>query len=159
MRRSICAETRPRDVLAADVETRSYVRLFLRKSDKWFRVKHLGYHSDIADMEGACALLQSKDVAFAETEADIDSLEEAADLLYLDELKKVAKDAKCSGSNKTQLVAALKKASGKQGSLRAGGQLTLNFDRKGNYVNQNKFFIKNILRITGTVLFFPGTYV
>ncbi|KAL2444525.1 hypothetical protein ABEF95_016983 [Exophiala dermatitidis] len=35
-----------------------YVRLFLRKTSKWFRVRDLQYYSDVADMEGAVRELQ-----------------------------------------------------------------------------------------------------
>ncbi|KAL2444548.1 hypothetical protein ABEF95_017042 [Exophiala dermatitidis] len=35
-----------------------YVRLFLRKTSKWFRVRDLQYYGDVADMEGAVRELQ-----------------------------------------------------------------------------------------------------
>jgi Fanconi-associated nuclease 1 len=101
-------------------------------------------------MDTACAALQSKDTGFADTDEAI-TLEELAGVLSLDELKAVAKDAKCNGSNKAQLIYGIKKASKAQGGLQTrGGQLKLNFDRKGNYVNRENHYIKNMLEKTGT---------
>ncbi|KAA8912775.1 VRR-NUC domain-containing protein [Sphaerosporella brunnea] len=126
-----------------------YVRLFLRKTNAWFRINKLQYPHDIADMAAACKVLQRKDVAFADTDRDI-TLEALAGLLSLEELKAVAKDAKCTGSNKAQLISALKLASRAQGGLQArGGQLKLSFDHKGNYVNREDHYVKKMLAITG----------
>jgi Fanconi-associated nuclease 1 len=127
-----------------------YVRLFLRKTDAWFRIDKLQYQNDIADMNAACAALQCKDVGFADTDEAI-TLEELAGVLSLDELRVVAKDAKCSGSNKAQLLSAIKKASRAQGGLQtSGGQLQLSFDGRGNYVNREEHYIKKMLEKTGT---------
>lgn len=133
-----------------------YVRLFLRKTSAWFRVSKLGYYNDIADMSAACRTLQSAEVAFAENENAITTLEEAATLLNLEELKSIAKEAKVTGSNKAELVMALKKASGGQVGLGSKGQLELSFDKKGNYVTRDSHFVRKILERTGTPTFlFP----
>jgi len=132
-----------------------YVRLFLRKADAWFRVARLQYPKDISDVDAACAVLQSEDVGFADRDETI-ALEDAAGLLFLEELKAVAKDAKCAvpGSNKSQLIAGLLKASKEQGGLLArGGQLKLQFDGRGNYVNREDHFMKKILQKTGATCF------
>lgn len=125
--------------------TSSYVRLFLRKTSSWHRVNRLQYHSDVAHLEsaieeltavrelpastdahvlhpGAVALDSStrldRTFAFADRSADhITSLEEASSLLLLDELKTLAKDAKVQGKNKSELVKALRRTSGKQYGL------------------------------------------
>jgi Fanconi-associated nuclease 1 len=152
MKHSICELIGGSQASGTDVDSNCrYVRLFLRKTDAWFRIDKLQYPNDIADMEAACAALQCKDVGFADTDEAI-TLEELAEVLSLDELKAVAKDAKCSGSNKAQLLSALKKASRAQGGLKAsGGQLQLSFDRKGNYVNREEHYIKKMLEKTGTL--------
>lgn len=130
--------------------TLRYVRLFLRKTSAWFRESKLGYYDDITDISRACQILRSSEVAFAESENCITTLEEAVDLLNLEELKSIAKEAKCSGSNKTELVAALKKASGGQVGLGYNGQLKLSFDKKGNYITRDGHFVQKILEKTGT---------
>ncbi|PSK42531.1 hypothetical protein B9Z65_4445 [Elsinoe australis] len=134
------------DWKALDYETQYlYVRLFLRKTSSWHRISRLGYYSDIADMDTAIQELQKKrelpnttdegheapgewesptDTILEEgyTFADrsdecITTLEEASSLLLLDELKAIAKDAKLQGKNKTELLKALRKTSGKQTGL------------------------------------------
>ncbi|KAF4548280.1 VRR-NUC domain-containing protein [Elsinoe fawcettii] len=122
-----------------------YVRLFLRKTASWHRVGRLGYYSDIADMETAIEELQrtrelpetrnegheapgeweppaegveGEGYTFADrSEECITTLEEASSLLLLDELKAIAKDAKVQGKNKTELLRALRRTSGKQTGL------------------------------------------
>ncbi|KAF2035786.1 hypothetical protein EK21DRAFT_53401 [Setomelanomma holmii] len=122
-----------------------YVRLFLRKTSAWHRVKNLGYHSDISDLEGSVEILQrtyklptsSAEVeshpgefepptgtalgtsfTFADrSEEEIKTLEEASSLLKLDELKVLAKDAKVQGKNKNDLLKALRRTSRKQVGL------------------------------------------
>ena len=133
------------------LRTGRFVRLFLRKTNAWFRIGRLQYPNDIVDIEAACATLQSRDVGFADADNCI-RLEEAAALLNLDELKAVAKDAKCAGGggNKAQMIAALKKACKAQGGLQAwGGQLKLNFDARGNPVNRETHFVGIVLDRTG----------
>jgi Fanconi-associated nuclease 1 len=122
-----------------------YVRLFLRKTSAWHRIKNLGYHSDISDLDVAVEALQfphnlpasSADIeahpgelkppagtivatpfTFADrSEAEITTLEEASSLLKLDELKVFAKDAKVRGKNKKDLLKALQRTSRKQAGL------------------------------------------
>jgi Fanconi-associated nuclease 1 len=77
-------------------------------------------------------------------------MDEAAGLLNKDELKAIAKDAKCTGTNKAELITQLRKASKTQGSLQfSGGQLKLNFDCRGNYMNRAKQAVLKILEQTG----------
>ncbi|MCJ1306387.1 hypothetical protein MMC25_000029 [Agyrium rufum] len=122
-----------------------YVRLFLRKTDKWHRVSRLGYYGDIADLPGAIedlhenrSLPKSSSVpmvypgeasiaddmvlgetfTFADDSRDhINTVDEAARLLSLDEAKIIAKDAKLKGKNKRELIDALVVSSQKQGGL------------------------------------------
>ncbi|KAJ4322027.1 hypothetical protein N0V94_002606 [Neodidymelliopsis sp. IMI 364377] len=122
-----------------------YVRLFLRKTSAWHRVKNLGYHSDLSDIDRAVETLQrtfdlpassakvvihpgekdaSEEVNLAETfsfadrsEEEITTLDEASSLLRLDELKALAKDAKVQGKNKRELLTALRRTSRKQAGL------------------------------------------
>jgi Fanconi-associated nuclease 1 len=121
------------------------VRLFLRKTEKWHRIKDLGYHSDIADLDLAVEILQrtrdlpasssqfdvhpgeleppagttlGSTLTFADrSEAEINTLEEASSLLKLDELKAIARDAKVQGKNKRELLKALRRTSQKQVGL------------------------------------------
>ncbi|KAK4938620.1 hypothetical protein LTR10_020971 [Elasticomyces elasticus] len=122
-----------------------YVRLFLRKTSKWFRVKDLQYYSDMTDIEAAVAELQKErplptdgiepetfpgeleppegsflgeKFSFAECSSEhITSLDEASSLLLLDELKILAKEAKVQGKNKSELLRNLRRTSGRQSGL------------------------------------------
>ncbi|KAH9879326.1 hypothetical protein J1614_002765 [Plenodomus biglobosus] len=128
-----------------------YVRLFLRKTSAWHRIKTLGYHSDITDLDAAAETLQQRydlptssskieihpgefeapagttlgrSFTFADrSEEEITTLEEASSLLKLDELKALAKDAKVQGKNKSELLRALRRTSQKQAGL--GGYVGL----------------------------------
>jgi Fanconi-associated nuclease 1 len=119
--------------------------LFLRKTAAWHRIKNLGYHSDIADLDTAVETLQQKrnlskpsscgdthpgeaelltgttlgtNFTFADrSEDEITTLEEASSLLRLDELKALAKDARVQGKNKKELLKALRRVSQKQVGL------------------------------------------
>lgn len=110
-------------------------------------------------MHAACRVLQSSRVIFAENESCITTLDEAANLLNLEELKSMAKEAKCTGSNKAELITALKKASGGQVGLRSKGQLKLSFDKQGNYVTRDSHFVRKILEKTGTLSLSIRTHV
>ncbi|KAJ9615560.1 hypothetical protein H2200_001635 [Cladophialophora chaetospira] len=122
-----------------------YVRLFLRKTSKWFRVKDLQYYSDVADIDAAVADLQrtrtlpavesepgvhpgeleppegtilGEDFRFAECSSEhITTLDEASSLLLLDELKELAKDARVKGKNKRELLQNFRRTSGRQAGL------------------------------------------
>ena len=123
--------------------------MFLRKAAWWHRHNRLGYHSDISDLEAAIATLQSSralphdttpptlspvhgieleesklgDVfTFADaSEEHIKSVEEAASLLSLDELKDLAKEAKIQGRNKSELINSLVRMSKQQAGLMSVG--------------------------------------
>ncbi|KAK6358549.1 hypothetical protein TWF730_007878 [Orbilia blumenaviensis] len=127
-----------------------YIRLFLRKTSAWFRVGKLGYFYDIKDMPTACATLQSQDVAFAQDESEITSIDEAASMLTLEELKTITKEAKVNGGNKTQLIAALRRSCANQGSLNIQGQLRINNNGQTRYGTiRAKAVIDKMLAITG----------
>ncbi|KAF9879154.1 hypothetical protein CkaCkLH20_03387 [Colletotrichum karsti] len=126
-----------------------YVRLFLRKTSAWHRQDRLGYYSDISDPETAIRSLQEvRDLpetelppdtnpvegvdleefslddkfTFADaSEEHITTIEEAASLLSLDELKDLAKEAKFHGRNKADLVKALCRTGHQQTGLFAHG--------------------------------------
>ncbi|KAF4344728.1 hypothetical protein FBEOM_1269 [Fusarium beomiforme] len=126
-----------------------YVRLFLRKTASWHRHSRLGYDNDISDLETTIATLQSprmlpagtagpiespfhglnieesrlgETFSFADTSDDhISSVEEAASLLSLDELKDLAKEAKVQGRNKSELVRSLVRMSKQQSGLMSVG--------------------------------------
>lgn len=135
-----------RDWRALDYEAQYlYVRLFLRKTSKWFRVKDLPYFSDISDIDASVAELQRErdlpDVSsevvlhpgeldppegtvlgekytFAECSSEhITTLDKASELLLLDELKSLARDAKVQGKNKRELLQNFRRISGKQSGL------------------------------------------
>ncbi|EGY21620.1 hypothetical protein VD0002_g7340 [Verticillium dahliae] len=126
-----------------------YVRLFLRKTSAWHRSDRLGYHSDISDMDTAIASLQETrrlpeeapssqddpvkgvaleefglgdDFTFADSsEEHITTVDEAATLLGLEELKALCKEAKVQGKNKAGLVKALCRMSYQQAGLMSVG--------------------------------------
>ena len=126
-----------------------YVRLFLRKTAAWHRTSRLGYYSDICDTELAVEALQATRVPPKTEERDvteflpefdlgryeladtftfadhsdeyITTVAEAAPLLYLDELKAIAKDAKVKGRNKAELIQGLVQMSQQQAGLMAMG--------------------------------------
>lgn len=126
-----------------------YVRLFLRKTAAWHRSSRLGYYDDVADPELAIETLQSvrqlpqtaltntpkpipgmecddfehdSTFTFADiSDEHIKTVEEAASLLFLDELKAVAKEAKVQGRNKMELIKGLSRMSQQQTGLTALG--------------------------------------
>ncbi|RFU72873.1 coiled-coil domain-containing mtmr15 [Trichoderma arundinaceum] len=127
-----------------------YVRLFLRKTAAWHRSSRLGYYKDITDHGSVIAILQesrslppedgdkspvgsqSPYIELEESECNvfsfadasenhIDTIEEAASLLYLDELKALAKEAKVQGKTKSDMVKALCRMSQQQTGLMALG--------------------------------------
>ncbi|KAG5977852.1 hypothetical protein E4U55_006493 [Claviceps digitariae] len=133
-----------------DYETQYlYVRLFLRKTAAWHRNSRLGYYGDVSEPEVAIKTLQlvrmlpstededidqmvpelgleryslDKTFTFADSSEDhIDSVEEAAPLLMLDELKALAKEAKIQGKNKAELIKGLCRMSEQQVGLMALG--------------------------------------
>ncbi|KAG5960739.1 hypothetical protein E4U56_004205 [Claviceps arundinis] len=133
-----------------DYETQYlYVRLFLRKTAAWHRSNRLGYHADVSEPELAMKSLQKvralpttgdscvsetlpglglerysldRTFTFADSSEDyIDSIEEAASLLLLDELKALAKEAKIRGKKKAELIEGLCRMSEQQTGLMALG--------------------------------------
>lgn len=129
----------------ANCSPSSYVRFFLRKTSAWHRIKNIGYHSDISNLDAAIETLQrtfdlpatsstaeehpgeqeapagttlASSFTFADrSEEEITTLEQASSLLKLDELKVLAKEAKVQGKNKRELVNALQRTSRRQVGL------------------------------------------
>lgn len=166
-----------------------YVRLFLRKTHAWHRISRLGYYGDIADMPGAVnELYKYRELPEPTTEAQISpgelgppegatlgscfrfadnsddhigTLEEASSLLLLDELKMIAKDVKVQGKNKTELLNALRRTSGKQAGLdfapltRSDTQESVQSYASGEReespgkTNRDAHFVRKILAETG----------
>jgi fanconi-associated nuclease 1 len=140
------------------------VRLFLRKTSAWHRVNRLGYHSDIASLEGAVESLQRtlelptssaivqenagefkppegldllSPFTFADGSADdITTIEGASSLLNLEELKSLAKEGKLQGKNKGELLRALRKASKEQVGLGWGNASPIKTDPSENKENK-----------------------
>lgn len=78
--------------------------------------------TSIIENPGEAALPDDAQLGYAFSFADassesITTLEEASALLFLDELKAIARDAKIDGKNKTELLRALRRVSGKQTGL------------------------------------------
>lgn len=169
-----------------------YVRLFLRKNSRWHRINRLGYYSDIADLPTASKILQStrtlpestaavqvnpaeleppegtileSEFSFADSSDEmITTLEEALSLLNLEELKAMAKEARVQGKNKSELLKAFRKMSGRQSGLgwvglkRSDSEQAV-FSNSGENedfeddsltgANRDKHFLKKIMGSTG----------
>ena len=106
-----------------------YVRLFLRKKSAWFRVDKLGYESDIAYMDKACAELWES--ALADDEQGVTELEVLLGMLSLDELKILAKQFTCQGNTRDKLITSLCTLSKYQTGLQRSGSLGLSIDDSG----------------------------
>ncbi|KAK5655418.1 hypothetical protein OQA88_5689 [Cercophora sp. LCS_1] len=171
-----------------------YVRLFLRKTASWHRIQRLGYYNDISDVDVAVAsLMELRDLpegepvdacrqnlssesqdwslgatfTFAdESHSHIKTIEEAASLLSLDELKALAKEAKVQGKNKPDLLKAFCRASTRQIGLMALGlrRSSTNGSTDSDTghsrdpspekqdSNRNSHFLAKILEITGPLI-------
>ncbi len=164
-----------------------YVRLFLRKTSMWHRVERLGYQNDISDMSLAiAALLESRSLPadggasdeapsgdlqewalgdtfrFADdSDSCVKTVEEAASLLSLDELRALAKEAKVQGKNKTDLLKAFCRTSAQQSGLLAAGPFRRpsanepapTWGTPGHREsNRNTHFLNKILAITGPLI-------
>lgn len=165
-----------------------YVRLFLRKTAAWHRQDRLGYYSDISDPDAAIAALQqlrslpeesfgdgvalqdwSLGTAFTFTDSSdehISTVDEAATLLSLDELKYLAKEAKVQGKNKADILKKLLRMSSQQSGLLSVGLRRQNTNGSGmsgdnnegsatpepertQNLNRNQHFLAKIMTITG----------
>lgn len=171
-----------------------YVRLFLRKTASWHRIQRLGYYNDISDVELAtqnllevrvfpqeASVASRKQSALPETQewflgdtftfADeshtvINTIEEAASLLSLDELKVLAKEAKVQGKNKSDLLRAFCRASSRQvglmalglrrsstnGSIDSDAGPSRDPSPEKQDANRNTHFLAKILEITGPLI-------
>ena len=158
--------------------------MFLRKTALWHRVERLGYHSDISDIGLAItSLLESRplppdipgsqseeqpldglqDCSLGDTfaftddsESCIKTMEEAASLLSLDELKALAKEARVQGKNKADLLKAFCRVSAQQSGLMAVGLRRSNSNGSDSPEkqdsNRNTHFLNKILAITGPLI-------
>ena len=94
----------------------------------------------------------------------IKTVDDAAPLLLLEELKVIAKDARAQGKTKKELIESLKRASKQQSGLAWRGLkrsdteesvksesslVTENNDEDGGKVNRNSYFLDKILETTG----------
>ncbi|KAJ4414820.1 hypothetical protein N0V85_002992 [Neurospora sp. IMI 360204] len=170
-----------------------YVRLFLRKTASWHRLERLKHYPDISDIEKAIeSLLESRELpkgdfvkksdeesmeepehlftdtfAFADDSAShIKTVEQAAHLLSLDELKALAKEAKVQGKNKPDLIKAFCRMCSQQSSLmsvglrRSSTNASMNsLDSTSEEANSEKqdtnrkaHFLDKILAITGPLV-------
>ncbi|KAL7936194.1 VRR-NUC domain-containing protein [Trichoderma chlorosporum] len=183
-----------------------YVRLFLRKTAAWHRSSRLEYFSDISDHDRAIATLQEprslpiedeeespvesqppgveveragdgNTFSFADASEDhLDTIEAAASLLYLDELKALAKEAKIQGRTKMDMIKALCRMSQQQAGLLSLGISRQNsrdsatsgeMDRpiaterrvKRENSNREQHFLAKILAIVGSCIrISPATF-
>ncbi len=129
-----------------------YVRLFMRKSDHWIRISRLGYYGDLSDVDKACLGLWSRDFPFASDNSSITDLQVALHLLNLDELKLLAKQYKCQGTTKRQLVTSLSASGSCQSSLIETGQMTLSFDERGKLTSRVGKLVEKIKGIVGPMI-------
>ena len=159
-----------------------YVRLFLRKTSAWHRVDRLGYYNDISDVGLANKSLlverplprEQPDQAvddmqewslgdsfvFADSEDSVTTVEEAASLLSLEELKLLAKDAKVQGKNKGDLLKAFCRMSAQQSGLLSVGLRRSSTNESGDSVdgaveegsNRNSHFLAKILATLGPLV-------
>lgn len=160
----------------------------------WHRIERLRHYTDVSDIDLAVAsLLQLRELpenrpgdsqdespppeleevsledsfTFADnSESYIKTVEEAASLLNLDELKALAKEAKVQGKNKAGLVSALCRMSAQQAGLLSFGlrRSSTNVSAKSNDsepmdhnvderdANRNAHFLAKILAITGPLI-------
>lgn len=168
------------------------MRLFLRKTASWHRLERLKRYPDISDLEQAIeSLLQSRELPKGESEkpdqtsveepehiftdaftfaddsaSHIKTVEQAAQLLSLDELKTLAKDAKVQGKNKPDLIKAFCRMCSQQSSLMAVGLRRSSTSASMNSVdsaseeahtekqdtNRKAHFLEKILAITGPLV-------
>lgn len=168
-------------------DTFRYVRLFLRKTASWHRINRLSYHNDISDMSLAISTLLERrafPLAGLSLHPDIDSeielqewslgdsftfaddsdsyiktIEEAAALLSMDELKILAKEARVQGKNKGDLLKAFCRASAQQTGLLALGIKQFGANDSSSigatmmdHRNRNAHFLQKILSITGPLI-------
>lgn len=156
----------------------------MRKTALWHRVERLGYHSDISDIGPVItSLLESRplppdipgsqsekqpldglqDCSLGDTfaftddsESCIKTMEEAASLLSLDELKALAKEARVQGKNKADLLKAFCRVSAQQSGLMAVGLRRSDSNGSGSPEkqdsNRNTHFLNKILAITGPLI-------
>ncbi|KAK4170426.1 VRR-NUC domain-containing protein [Cladorrhinum sp. PSN259] len=154
-----------------------YVRLFLRKAASWHRTERLVHYTDISNLHGAIADLQESrslpndedgqkdmqgsalDLSFTfadSSESSVITLEEAATLVSLDELRQLAKQAKIfiHAQTKPQLIKAFCQNSIRQSSLFSLGLRRSNSDEssKTGDGNRNSHFLGKIFAITGPLI-------
>ncbi|RUS18970.1 hypothetical protein BC937DRAFT_88121 [Endogone sp. FLAS-F59071] len=133
-----------------------FIRLFMRKSTsaRWFRLAKLNY-PQIRDLVAACGALCDLDVRFAENEGAMTTLDEAFEMMSLDELKEIARVfcgeiEKISGKNRARLVEAMKRSVNEQSTLQTDSkQRTLSFNGYANRHKRELSLIKAILAKTG----------
>ncbi|KAK3991222.1 VRR-NUC domain-containing protein [Cladorrhinum sp. PSN332] len=154
-----------------------YVRLFLRKTASWHRIERLNHYTDISNMQNAIADLQAcrtlpedqndedekeelslgLSFTFADkSESSVTTLEEAATLINLDELKMFAKEAKVDvqGKTKPDIIKAFCRNSARQSSLFSLGLRRSDSDGSTDPKdsNRNSHFLAKIFATTGPLI-------
>lgn len=118
-----------------------FVRLFMRKRNKWFRVGHLTY-PDCKDVIACCKQLVLKN--FFEDES-LMSTEEIIEILSLDELRSLARQTKVCGKSRSEISKEIIFLSKRQSVLHCNGQQFLSFDAFGVMHKQESFLRKQLL--------------
>ncbi|EPX74311.1 VRR-NUC nuclease associated domain-containing protein [Schizosaccharomyces octosporus yFS286] len=122
-----------------------FVRLFMRKRDKWFRVAQLNY-LDCQNIAESCAGL----VKFGFFVDDNSmTIEELLDIMTSEELRTVARFSKIKGKSRKEIIESIIDLSRKQSVLHTNGQLFLSFNGTGNLNNQTKQLKKQLLYYSG----------
>ncbi|KAK4230984.1 VRR-NUC domain-containing protein [Podospora fimiseda] len=155
-----------------------YVRLFLRKTASWHRFESLNHYTDILNIEDAIAdlqrsrslpddqlkdgkekedLLLGRSFMFADnSESSVTTLEEAATLVSLNELKVLAKEGKVFvlGKTKPEIIKAFCHNSARQSSLFSVGLRRSDSDGSTDSKdsNRNSYFLARIFAITGPLI-------
>ncbi|WBW70622.1 DNA repair protein Fan1 [Schizosaccharomyces osmophilus] len=132
-------------ILSCD-EQYLFVRLFMRKRDKWFRVAQLNY-PDCQNIAESCAGLRKS--GFFVDDNSI-SIEELLEIMTSEELRTVARSSKIKGKSRKEVIDSIICLSRKQSVLHTDGQLFLSFNGIGNLNNQTKQLKKQILYYSGS---------
>ncbi|EPY49434.1 VRR-NUC nuclease associated domain-containing protein [Schizosaccharomyces cryophilus OY26] len=132
-------------ILACD-EQYLFVRLFMRKRDKWFRVTQLNYQNCQSITEASANLTK---LGFFVDENSI-SIEELLDTMTLEELRTVARFSKINGKSRKEIIHSVICLSRNQSVLHTDGQLLLSFNGIGNLNNQTKQLKQQLLYHSGS---------
>src|SRR6202008_3429703 len=101
----------------------------------------------ISNMLAASTHLTLPHIALAEPQSVLTDIDEALSLLSLEEIKKFAKETKCSGTTKSQILASLSHMAKTQAAFakKSNGQVTLNFTSKGELQSRTDHCMRKVL--------------